>query len=211
MDELELLKKDWNKENGGFTKKTTAELYAMLHKKSSSIVKTLFYISVAELLFWIVINSIPYMTSEEYQKKLNTIYDNEFLFTGLTVLSYGIILLFIYLLFTSYRSISVTDSAKKLMESILKTRKIIKYYVLYNLIMAGFSLIIGFYFAFKHNPAVSGKFSHLGNMELIVTTIVIIVFITVFILVIWFFYRIIYGLLLKRLNRNYNELKKLEF
>ena len=27
----------------------------------------------------------------------------------------------------------------------------------------------------------------------------------------WLFYKLIYGLLLKRLNRNYNELKKLDF
>ncbi|GAA3555588.1 hypothetical protein [Snuella lapsa] len=211
MDELELLKKDWNKENGGFKKKTTDELYAMLHKKSSSIVKILFYISVAELIFWIIINSIPYMASKEYQKKLNTIYDNEFLFTGLTILSYGIILLFIYLLFKSHKSISVTDSAKKLMESILKTRSVIKYYVLYNLVMAGFSIIISFYFAFKHDPSVSEKFSHFGNMELIAAIATTIAFIAIFTLAIWLFYRIIYGLLLKRLNQNYNELKKLEF
>ena len=40
MDELELLKKDWQKNNNTFEKKSSSDLYAMLHKKSSSIVKT---------------------------------------------------------------------------------------------------------------------------------------------------------------------------
>jgi flagellar biogenesis protein FliO len=32
----------------------------------------------------------------------------------------------------------------------------------------------------------------------------------VFLGIIWIFYRVIYGILLRRLNRNYKELKKLE-
>ena len=32
----------------------------------------------------------------------------------------------------------------------------------------------------------------------------------IFVTIIWLFYKLIYGILLKRLNRNYNELKKIE-
>lgn len=38
-----------------------------------------------------------------------------------------------------------------------------------------------------------------------------IISIAVFVLVIWLFYKLIYGLLLKRLRRNYDELKKIDF
>ncbi len=152
MDELDILKKDWNKEKPEHKKLSTQDIYPMLHKKSSSIVKTLFYISIAELIFWIVVNTIPYFTSDSYQQRLDAIYTNDFIFTLLNIVSYGIILLFIYLLFKAHKAISVTDNAKKLMESILKTRKIIKYYVIYNLVMAFVSIIIGIYFAIKHKP-----------------------------------------------------------
>jgi uridylate kinase len=64
MDELDLLKKDWNKEPSSTNKVSVKDIYAMLHKKSSSIVKTLFYISIAELVFWIFINTIPYFTTD---------------------------------------------------------------------------------------------------------------------------------------------------
>lgn len=210
MDELDILKKDWNKHDDGHKYLSSKDIYPMLQKKSSSIVKTLFYISIAELILWILINSIPYFYSESYKEKLNAIYTNDFLFTALTVFSYGVILLFIYLLFRSHRAISVTDNAKKLMESILNTRKIIKYYVLYNLVMAGVSLLIGFYFAFHHDPEAMKTIENLDNGGIAILMGVIAIIIAVFILIIWLFYKLIYGLLLKRLNRNYNELKKLE-
>ncbi len=209
MDELDLLKKDWNKPSDR-NKLSAKDIYPMLQKKSSSIVKTLFYISIAELAFWIIINFIPYFASEGYKAKLDSVYTNEYVFGTITTISYGIILLFIYLLYKAYRAISVTDSIKNLMKSIIKTRKIIKYYVLYNLVVAGVSLLIGFYYAFTHDPELTDKFAHFTTKQVVVTSMIVVVFTVVFILILWLFYRLIYGLLLKRLNKNYRELKKLE-
>ncbi|WP_142785545.1 hypothetical protein [Changchengzhania lutea] len=210
MDELDLLKKDWKKQDAEHKKLSVTDIYPMLHKKSSSIVKTLLYISIAELLFWILVNTIPYIVSDSYRSKLETMYANTGLFTALTIFSYAVILLFIYLLFKAYKSISVTDNAKRLMESILKTRKIIKYYVLYNLIMAGISLIIGFYFTFTNDPKVMSKISHFNDKQMLFLYGFMFITITIFVAIIWLFYKLIYGWLLKRLNRNYKELKKLE-
>ena len=209
MDGLDLLKKDWDSESSK-KKLSVKDIYPMLQKKSSSIVKTLFYISIAELVFWILINSIPYFTSDSYKKKLDLVYQNDFILTSITIISYAIIILFVYLLYKSYKSISITDSAKKLMESILKTRKIIKYYVLYNLIMAGLTLIIGFYYALHNSPNNAIDFSSISDKKMFLIILVITLITAVFVLIIWLFYRLIYGLLLKRLNRNYKELKKLE-
>lgn len=209
MDELDLLKKDWNKQST-HKKLSVKDIYPMLHKKSSSIVKTLFYISLAELGFWILISFTPYLSSESYRRKLNHIYTNDFVFHGINIFSYAIIILFIYLLYKSYKSISVTDNAKSLMESILKTRKIIKYYVLYNLIMVAVTSIIASYYTFNNDPEVTKAIEHLDNKNLIIITIVATVILSLFILVIWLFYKLIYGLLLKHLNRNYKELKKLD-
>lgn len=210
MDELDLLKKDWNKKQPDGKTLSSKDIYPMLHKKSSSIVKILFYISVAELIFWILINSIPFVYSKSYKDKLEHIYQNDNLFIGLTIFSYAVIILFIYLLYKSQKTISVTDSAKKLMESILRTRKIVKYYVLYNLVMAGVSLIIGFYYSFTHDPEAVSMLENLSNNRLLLLVLVLIFITSVFIVIIWLFYKLIYGLLLRRLNKNYKELKKLE-
>ncbi|WP_100614962.1 hypothetical protein [Confluentibacter citreus] len=209
MDELELLKKDWNKQSE-YKKLSVNDIYPMLHKKSSSIVKTLFYISIAELVFWILVSAIPYVCSDSYKERLDKIYDSEHLFTIMTLFSFGITILFIYLLFKSHKTISVTDSAKKLMENIIKTRRVIKYYVLYNLIFGGISLIIGFYYALHNDPETAKSMASFGATERTVMYLILFGFASLFILVIWLFYKLIYGLLLKRLNRNYKELQKLE-
>ncbi len=52
MDELELLKKDWqNKEEHLPKNLSYDEIYKMIWKKSSSIVKWIFYISLSNLYF----------------------------------------------------------------------------------------------------------------------------------------------------------------
>lgn len=209
MDELDILRKDWNKHPTN-NKISAKDIYAMLHKKSSSIVKTLFYISVAELVFWILMNNVPYFTTDSYQEKLDALFPNEYIFTAVTVFSYVVIFIFIYFLYEAYKSISVTDNAKKLMKSILKTRKIIKYYVLYNLIMMAVSLAFGFYFTLHHNPKTIESVAALGENGTLIFTGIIIIFSIVFLVIFWLFYKLLYGLLLKRLNRNYKELKRLE-
>lgn len=209
MDGLDLLKKDWNNQIDD-NKFSVKDIYPMLQNKSSSIVKTLFYISIAELLLWVVINTIPYFCSQSYKERLDAIYSSDYIFTGLTVVSYGVIFVFIFLLYKSYKSISVTDSAKELMESILKTRKIVKYYVLYNLIVAAISMVIGFYYAFNSDSDISENLSHLNGNQMLIALVITIIFTAIFILVIWLFYTLIYGLLLKRLKQNYSELKSIE-
>ena len=51
-----------------------------------------------------------------------------------------------------------------------------------------------------------------GNETLfiVLSLILTLVFIGIFSLFVWLFYRLIYGILLKRLYHNYEELKKLE-
>ncbi|TXE19909.1 hypothetical protein ES692_01220 [Psychroserpens burtonensis] len=211
MDELDLLKKDWQANTTQVNQQLLGkDIYPMLHKKSSSIVKTLFYISIAELLFWLVANIYPLFASEDYREELVAMFGNVTLLIGITIFSILVILVFVYLLFKSYKSISVTDSAKKLMENILKTRKVIKYYVIYNLVMGFLSLSIGLYYTINYNPEVTEQFAQYSSKQMFIVTVVMMLFIAFFLLVFWLFYRLIYGILLKRLNSNYEELKKLE-
>lgn len=209
MDELELLKKDWQKNNNTFEKKSSSDLYAMLHKKSSNIVKTLFYISIAELLFWICINTIPMFTSDGYKQKLDAMYSDA-VFIGITIFTYAIILLFVFLLYKSYKNISVTDSARKLMKNILKTRKVIRYYVIYNLAMVFVSMVFGFIYSSGHDPELAAQIEHFNTQQYIVMIAMFVIATLIFGVVIWLFYKLLYGILLKRLNKNYNELKKME-
>ena len=141
MDELELLKKDWKKQESSFQQISENEIYGMLHKGSSSIVKWIMIISVLELVLWA---SISFFTADEEYFNTLKMYHLDTVMPIISVINYGVILFFIYLFFKNYRTINTTDTVKQLMQSILKTRKTVKYYVWYNLAMAAFSFILVF-------------------------------------------------------------------
>lgn len=210
MDELELLKNNWQKDVVEYPKLSAKDIYPMLVKKSSSIVKWLFYISIGEFLLWVILNSIPFVSSDEYRADLIAAYGSESKLIAITIFSYVIILLFIYLLYKSYRSISVTDNTKQLIGSILKTRKIVKYYVIYNLIMAFLAMVFSLRHVLYNKPGISEKFADFSDKQLFVAYLFMTFCVGIFVLIIWLFYKLIYGILLKRLNQNYKELKKLE-
>ena len=58
MDKLDLLKKEWQSREQNLPKVSQNDIYKMILKKSSTIVKWIFIISIAELLFWIGLNFI---------------------------------------------------------------------------------------------------------------------------------------------------------
>jgi len=210
MEELDLLKKDWKK-NTNFNQVTETEIYKMLHKKSSSIVKWILIISVLEVILWFGISVV--FNTDEYLATLK--FENlKAVFTGLNYFNYGVILAFIFLFYRNYVNISTTASTKLLMNSILKTRKTVQYYVAYNLTMMVFSLLFGFFLAFNYNPQVEGLKAKLsdGNHTLlsIFCVVFMIAFIAVFIGIFWLFYRLLYGTLLRKLKGNYAELKKID-
>ncbi|NEW80194.1 MAG: hypothetical protein GZ086_12385 [Gelidibacter sp.] len=211
MDELEFLKKDWKAREVSFPKLSYNEIYKMIHKKSSSIVKWIFIICIAEFLFWGLINLfIPESTFAIYEKfNLNT-----FLFIA-QGLHYMVVFFFIYLFYKNYKTISVVDNTGLLMKNILKTRKTVNYYVYYNIILYVLISIILNIVMFSHpdilieimipKNAVLDSDKFLGIM-IVVQIIVLLAMCAI----IWAYYRIIYGILLKRLNRNFKELESLE-
>jgi len=212
MDELELLKKDWQSKNQDYPKLSYNEIYKMILKKSSSIVKWIFIISLLEFAFWAVI-SFAFKDSKflEDAKELNM---NSVLIP-LSIISYGILIYFFYLFYKNYRNIISTDSTKRLMENILKTRRTVKYYVVFNLGSLVIATFIGLFYVLNNDENVITQLEQASaNGEVfkvyaifIITTIL---FLAVVVGVLLLFYWLVYGILLKRLNKNYRELKKLE-
>ncbi|MFV5695745.1 hypothetical protein ACM55G_09950 [Flavobacterium sp. LB3P122] len=209
MKELDLLKKDWQKNDNSFEQVSEIEIYKMIHKKSSSIVRWILIISILEVLLWTSISVV--FNSDDYLKKIK---HDELIqyFEVLTIFNYGVILVFIYLFYKNYILISTTDSTKQLMKDILKTRKTVQYYVWYNLGMIVFSLIIGFVIAFSYNPDVSMLKEKIANDGKIMAITIGILILTIAVLfgIFWLFYKLLYGILLKRLYANYKELKKID-
>ncbi|MGB6152124.1 MAG: hypothetical protein WBG48_09040 [Pricia sp.] len=216
MDELELLKKDWQKKGETLPKLSFDEIYRMLWKKSSSIVKWIYYISIIELVFWIVMSVLPFFWNS-FQKQLDETYGSGEQTFVIFSSAFGVlvVLVFIYYLFKAYKSISTVDSVKKLMESILRTRRIVRYYVIYNLIMAVLITLYTFYTLFTHDEKTMQLLDTVkeNGSELrfwLISSLIVLAGIGFMVGIIWLFYRLVYGILLKRLYKNYKELKRLE-
>lgn len=211
MEELDLLKKAWQKDSHSYEQISEDEIYKMLHTKSSSLVKWILIISIVEVILWTVISLV--WNTDDYMVKVHA--ENMMVyFKVLNFLNYAVILCFIYNFYKNYIKISTTASTKQLMQDILRTRKTVHYYVWYNLGMIFLSFIAGFYIAFTYNPEMNllkDKIAHETNYYTFFITLgIMILTIVVFIGLFWLFYRLIYGTLLKKLNNNYKELKKID-
>ena len=211
MDELKRLKKDW-KENLKFPKLSKEEIYKLLHKKSSSIVKRIFVFSLIEFGFWTLLNFV--IKDNEAQQRFDQ-YEMDHITLPLMVIGYAFLIYFFFMFYKNYKSISTTASSKGLMEQILKTRKTVKYYVIFNLLFLYISIVIGLFIELNNNPDVAlrtAEFTASGDYYIfygimLAITLLMMALLTVLLLG---FYYLIYGILLKKLKNNYKELKKIE-
>ena len=205
MDELELLKKDWKKQEGSFHQISENEIYGMLHKRSSSIVKWILIISVLEFLFLRLLD-LSIFLDDEYSNRMKEhhIYDFE---KFVTIFNFVVLLVFIYYFYRNLKAINSSSSVKKLMQDIINTRKIVKYYVWYNLVLVGITSAIVIYSQFMYDKNIN----HLYDKYQLFFILGGFFFVIIILLLFWLFYRLLYGILLRRLQKNYNELQKIDF
>jgi len=211
MEELDLLKKAWQKDMHQYEQVSETDIYKMLHKKSSSIVKWILIISIIEVLCWVLLGVI--WNTDEYITKIHA--ENTLIyFKILNFVNYIVILGFIYSFYKNYIKISITTSTKQLMQDILKTRKTVQYYVWYNLTMIFITLIIGFVLQFVFNPEMKVLTDKIVNEDnyraLCITLGILLLSVVIVVGVFWAFYKLLYGILLKKLYANYKELKKID-
>ncbi|MFD2600568.1 MULTISPECIES: hypothetical protein [Flavobacterium] len=212
MEELDLLKKDWKKNENKFPKLSEQEIYAMLHKNSTSVVKWIFVISILEFAFFLALTLL--FNDNAGTTKMES-YLNGFS-TVVTILDYAIMVYFFCLFYINYKKITTTDKVKNLMSNILKTRKTVSNYIFVKIFFMVILLIIMFVLFFYNEPEMINTL-HIAEEKgkLFIVCLVyfaaVAISVAVFAGVVLLFYKLIYGLLLKRLKKNYDELKKIDF
>lgn len=211
MDLLENYKKAWINQPEEINKLSVVDIYKLAHSKSSSIVKWIFIVGLLELVFWLSINlAVPDSFYKIYED-LNLEKQVRFFM----ILHYLVIIVFLYFFYLSYKKISVTDDTKSLIQRILNIRNTVKYYVYYNLAIVFFSsLALNIVLMSDSNKLM--KIMNPENLAIdmnqliMITVISQIIAIIIFMVLLWLFYKLIYGILLKKLNRNYKELSKID-
>ncbi len=213
MEELDKLKHDWKKSGNRYPRFSEQEIYAMLHKRSSSIVKWILVISIVEFSFWLLLSFL--LRDSSQMQKINSLHIS-YITLPLEVANYAIILFFVIVFYRNYKKIAVTDNARRLMQNILRTKKAVTHYIFaiitYNLI----AIIVVFILFFMYDPELLKtihEYEENGNVGIFYLLYIVMALIAtaIILLLYWLFYRVIYGLLLKSLKRNYEELKKLDF
>ncbi len=198
MKELDLLKRDWQK-NTAFEQVSEREIYNMLHKNSSSVVKWILIVSILE---FVILNGISLLLNDP---KYDAFMRMHPFISILEKFNYVVIVVFIYLFYRNFKAISVLNSSKTLIKHILKTRKIVTYYIYWNIFIGGItgalSGIEGFNEGYKSNG--SKPFLEINYVTITIVALLIMGFI-------WLFYKLLYGGFLRKLKENYIELKKID-
>ena len=209
--DLDTYKKSWKNQPEETSTVSSVDIYKMSHSKSSSVVKWIFIIGLLEVAFW---GGLNLLVPDDYMK----VYTDFNLINFLNyyfILHYVVIALFLVLFYKNYTSVSAVENTKTLMNKILRVRKTVKYYVYYNL--GGFVLVtIIVNSVMFSNPEILAKTMNPEKLNvdintlLSVTLITQIVAILIMLLILWLFYKVTYGTLLNKLNKNYIELDNLE-
>jgi hypothetical protein len=200
MDLLDNYKKAWDNQPEDTNKVSSLEIYKMAQSKSSSIVKWIFIIGILE---FVVLNSLYFFVdmdeaSAEY-KKLGI---ENFVFYS-QIAAYIILFYFLVRFYQNYQRISATESTKVLMKKILRTRKTVRNYVLFNLGNAFLVSMVYIISTIKMNLDV------LNTKQLLLLIASTLIATLLIICVLYLFYQLLYGILLRKLNRNYKELASL--
>lgn len=212
MDALDNLKKHWHNQDKDLPRLSQNDLYAMILKKSSSMVKWIFIISLGEFAFWLGFILIAPKSGVEYIEKSGL-----YPFTlASNILYYAIFIGFIYLFFKNHKRISATNSIGELMTNILRTRKTVRYFIAFNVTWMAVVLIV-LNISYYNNLDILLEVIQNEQDPLIITSesfyfgffIGQLIFGVLLIGGMLLFYRIIYGIFLRRLQRNYKELKKM--
>ena len=205
-----MLKKDWKRQEATLPHVNASDIYKMILKTSSSLTKWILIIAILEFVFWTTIALVT--SNDEYFEKLRKVHFYQ-INIYLSILHYAVLAFFIYWFYKNYKKIKVTDDIKMLMQNILKVRKTVNYYVIYNLAMS-FTIAILFFTATAiYDPAFNKLWAG-GEDDSITHKLIVLgaiaLFLLVLLVILWLFYKLLYGILLRRLHRNYKELNKLE-
>ncbi len=191
MEDLELLKQDWNSDKDEFIQYSESDIYQMLKKKSVSVANFLLVAGIIEVSLWFLGDLFLFITNKSNfnDSSLNQKYFYFFVFIGT--------------LFYLNQKIKNTYNAKDLMRSIVWLRRTVQIYVTLYLIL----IFTTFYSLFKLSLFQEMKGNLPDNKIIIMLSVSFLLSLAIFFTLI-FIYKLVYGKSLQILNKNYKELNK---
>ena len=200
-------------------KYNTSEIESMLNKSSRNYVKYILWISVVEFILILIANLYYTFLGEDTADlmsvlgKLGINNSSNFestisqLYFVLKMVSLGLTGIFVFLFYQNYRKIKIESNLKKLILQIFTFKKTVQLFILANIgLVILFTLILGLF-----------TFLVLAEQNIALTNPTLIGFITglaltmgISVVLIWIYYRLVYGFILRRLGKNLEQLQNIE-
>ena len=212
------LKKSWQEQ-------TVTEVYgaseieAMMNKKSRNYVKYIFWISLAEFIFFAFLGIGSIFSSDSNDSFLNILkklglrvtddieMDFGHLYFSLKLLSLLITAGFVLLFYKNYRKIKIECNLKNLILQIIRFKKTVNAFILTNIILL---IFFSFAISFFTIKSLKDQNIHLENPTIISLYLGIFIGLSFGILLVLIYYRVVYGIIMRRLSRNLEQLQKIE-
>lgn len=209
MDDLELLKKDWQQEKANeFHQYTEYDIFAMTKQKSVSVAKWVFIIGILEILFWYGLDFAFSAYEEEIQFQSQFV---EKIVNILNIISKIIPITFLSYILYLNKKIRNIECSQRLMKKILLIKNSVQLYI--KIVIAQFiiifmiGMVVGVLDVMRENNIQTDSPDSAFIVLILFIMIVILIFIVLFLRL---FYHLIYGKLIKQLEENYKELSKIE-
>jgi hypothetical protein len=200
MDLLDNYKKAWKNQPEDVSKRSTLDIYKLAQSRSSSIVKWIFIVGILE---FVILNSLYFFVDmDEAYAEYEKLGLENFIFYS-QIAAYGILFYFLATFYLNYKRISTTDSTRTLMKKIIKTRKTVRNYVLFNLGYMALVMVV------VTLASINTNFDHLSNKQIILIIFATLIATLLILAVLGLFYQLLYGFLLRKLKKNYKELATL--
>ena len=197
----------------------SSDIESMLNKSSRNYVKYILWISVVEFILILIANLYYTFLVEDTADlmsvlgKLGINNSSNFestisqLYFVLKMVSLGLTGIFVFLFYQNYRKIKIESNLKKLILQIFTFKKTVQLFILANIgLVILFTLILGLF-----------TFLVLAEQNIALTNPTLIGFIAglaltmgISVVLIWIYYRLVYGFILRRLGKNLEQLQNIE-
>lgn len=216
--DLDDFKKTWQ-DQPTQPKYDSTDIESMLNKSSRNYVKYILWISIAEFILILGANLYYTILGEEsgglfnILKKFGVQDASSFedtltdLYLFLKIVSLALTAVFVVLFYQNYCKINVEANLKKLILQIIKFKKTVQLFILANILLVIlFTIVIGiFTFSFLSEQKI--ELSHPAMLGFLLGLTLMMV---ISVVLIWVYYRIVYGFILKRLGKNLKQLQNIE-
>nr|WP_315026799.1 beta-carotene 15,15'-monooxygenase [uncultured Chryseobacterium sp.] len=216
--DLDSFKKTWQ-EQPVQPKYDNNEILQMLNRKSRNYVKYIFWISVVEFLFFSVLGLFYFFQEEEsdsFRKVLERLgadeapeVENNFghAYLAIKILSLLITAYFVLKFYQNYRKIKIEENLKGLITRIIKFKTTVNAFILISIVLLiAFMFVLSAFIFYTLNS----QNIQPTNSNLIITIVGITVSTLLAVTMIWLYYKLVYGTIIRKLDKNLKQLKEID-